>query len=85
MAAAQVLGRAAYGCEISPAYCDVIVRRMLNLGIETVLESNGDSFAAVAAARGVDPAQALNLKMQDSGAIKHHAPNPHYGPTKKAS
>jgi hypothetical protein len=85
MAAAQVLGRAAYGCEISPAYCDVIVRRMLNLGVDTMLESNGDSFSGVAAVRGVDPDQALNPKMQDSGAIKHHGPNPHYGPAKRAS
>src|SRR4051794_18974311 len=30
MAAAHMLGRTGYGCEISPAYCDVIVRRMLN-------------------------------------------------------
>ena len=60
MAAAQVLGRAGYGCEISPAYCDVIVRRMLNLGVDAMLESNGDSFADVAAQRGVDPDQALN-------------------------
>jgi DNA modification methylase len=85
MAAAQVLGRAAYGCEISPAYCDVIVRRMMNLGIDAVLESNGDSYADVAAQRGVNPEQALNPKAQDSGAIKHHGPNPCYGPQKKAS
>ncbi len=55
MAAAHVLGRRGYGCEISPGYCDVIVRRMMNLGIDAVLESNGDSFADVAAKRGVDP------------------------------
>ena len=55
MAAAHGLGRSGYGCEISPAYCDVIVRRMINLGIDAVLESDGDSFANVAAARGVDP------------------------------
>ena len=85
MAAAQVLGRAAYGCEISPAYCDVIVHRMMNLGIDGVLESTGDSFADVAAQRGVDPEQALNPKAQDSGAIKHHGPNPCYGPQRKAS
>ena len=28
MAAAHVLGRVGYGCEISPAYCDVILRRI---------------------------------------------------------
>jgi len=28
MAAAHVLGRVGYGCEISPAYCDVILRRV---------------------------------------------------------
>ncbi len=35
MAAAEVLGRIGYGCEISPAYCDVILRRMMNLTGET--------------------------------------------------
>jgi DNA modification methylase len=85
MAAAHALGRSGYGCEISQAYCDVIVRRVLNLGIDAVLESNGDSFADVAAQRGVDPSQALNPKAQDSGAIKHHGPNPCYGPARKAS
>ena len=83
MAAAHVLGRSGYGCEISPAYCDVIVRRMLNLGCTAMLESNGDSFADVAAQRGVDPVHAINPKAQDSGAIKHHGPNPHYGPRRK--
>ena len=86
MAAALALGRTGYGCEISPAYCDVIVRRMMNLGIDAMLESNGDSFADVAAARGVDLEQTLNPKAQDSGAIKHHGPNPPYGSrAKKAS
>ena len=85
MAAAHLLGRSGYGCEISPAYCDVIVRRMLNLGVDAVLESNGDSFADVAAQRGVDPGQALNPKAQDAGAIKHHGPNPNCGPASKAS
>jgi DNA modification methylase len=85
MAAAHVLGRAGYGCEISPAYCDVIVRRMMNLGMDAVLESNGDSFAAVAAQRGVDPEQALSPKAQDAGAIRHHGPKLSYGPQEKAS
>ena len=53
MAAAALLDRTAYGCEISPAYCDVIVRRMASLGVDAVLESSGDSFAAVAEQRGV--------------------------------
>jgi DNA modification methylase len=85
MAAAHLLDRAAYGCEISAAYCDVILRRMMNLGIDALLEASGDSFAEVAAARGVDPDQALNPKAQDGGAIRHHGPNPCYGPQKRAS
>ena len=85
MAAAHVLDRAAYGCEISPAYCDVILRRMMNLGIDAMLEASGDSFAEVAAVRGVDPDQALNPKAQDAGAIRHHGPNPCYGPQKRPS
>ena len=60
MAAAHVLDRIGYGCEISPAYCDVIVRRMINLGAgPVVLEATGQTFDEVAAARGVrEPAEA---------------------------
>ncbi len=60
MAAAHVLDRSGYGCEISPAYCDVIVRRMINLGAGgVILESTGQTFDEVAAARGVrEPAEA---------------------------
>jgi DNA modification methylase len=86
MAAAELLGRAGYGTEISPAYCDVIVRRMINLtGGTAVLESTGDLFADVAVSRGVPVEQAVNPKAQDSRAIKHSGPNPHYGRKKKAS
>jgi DNA modification methylase/integrase len=60
MAAAHALGRSGYGCEISPAYCDVIVRRMMGLGLEAVLESSGEPFADVAVVRGVEQAQSLS-------------------------
>ncbi|MGO9231042.1 MAG: DNA-methyltransferase, partial [Bryobacteraceae bacterium] len=84
IAAAHVLDRAGYGCEISPAYCDVIVRRMMNLTGETaILAETKETFAAVAEARGVPADQAMNPKAQDSRAIKHHGPNPHYGPKRK--
>jgi hypothetical protein len=54
MAAAQLLDRIAYGCELSPAYCDVILRRMINLSGETpVLAGTGQTFPAVAEARDV--------------------------------
>ncbi len=55
MAAAQILGRSGYGIELSPGYCDVIVRRMRMGPLGTakaVLEATGQSFEAVAAARG---------------------------------
>ncbi len=56
MAAAHLLDRKGYGCEISPGYCDVILRRMMNLSGDTpTLEATAESFADVAAARGVDP------------------------------
>jgi DNA modification methylase len=52
MSAAHVLDRSGYGCEISPAYCDVILRRMINLGVgSVVLESTGQSFDEVAVER----------------------------------
>jgi site-specific DNA-methyltransferase (adenine-specific) len=57
MAAAHVLGRSGYGCEISPAYCDVIVRRMINLGVgSVVLDATGQSFDEVAFERTGVPA-----------------------------
>jgi DNA modification methylase len=86
MAAAHVLSRTGYGCEISPAYCDVILRRMMNLGAESPrLEPTGMLFADVAAARGVDPNEALNPKAQDSRAIKHRGAAQYYGARKNAS
>jgi DNA modification methylase len=85
MAAAAALERAGYGCEISPAYCDVIVRRIMSLtGEPAVLAETGGTFAAVAESRGVPADQVLNPRQQDSRAIQHHGPNPFYG-SKKAS
>ncbi len=54
MAAAHLLGRIGYGCEISPEYCDVIVQRMEHLTSKTaVLEGWGQAFAVVAQERVV--------------------------------
>jgi DNA modification methylase len=55
MAAAHVLDRAGYGCEISPAYCDVILARIGKLaGQEPFLEADGRTFAQVAAFRATE-------------------------------
>jgi len=85
MAAAHQLERIGCGCEISPAYCDVIVRRMINLtGESPALAESGQTFEAVAAERGVPIDVALDPRQQDSRAIKHHnGVNPSYGPRKK--
>jgi DNA modification methylase len=54
MAAAHVLERVAYGCEISPAYCDVIVRRISALtGEPAMLKETGKTFTDAAHERGV--------------------------------
>ena len=54
MAAAHVLGRRGYGIEISPSYCDVILRRIWHLASdEPVLAGSGQTFSQVAAARGI--------------------------------
>jgi hypothetical protein len=54
LAAAHVLGRVGCGCEISPAYCDVILGRISKLaGEEPVLEATGQTIAEVAAERGI--------------------------------
>jgi DNA modification methylase len=51
IAAAHVLDRVGYGIEISPAYCDVILRRIEHFtGIEPALAS-GEKFSDIAAQR----------------------------------
>ena len=86
MAAAHVLDRAGYGIEISPAYCDVILRRLATLaGEEPVLAETAQTMAEVAAERGVPLDQVKNPKAKDSGRIQHDGPRPNYGPRRKAS
>ncbi len=80
MAAAHVLNRVGYGCEISPAYCDVILRRMEHLaGIEPVFTS-GEKFTDIAAQRGVSIADG-NPRLHDAKSIRRK-PNgmPCYAP-----
>jgi DNA modification methylase len=80
MAAAHVLGRTGYGCEISPAYCDVILRRIANLAGEgALLAETGQSISEVAAARGVPQEQVDNPRLLDSRRIQHNGPAPFYG------
>jgi DNA modification methylase len=88
IAAAALLGRVGYGCELSPSYCDVIARRIWNLTGETPLlvdatDGSTATFQSVARARGVPFEDAANPKARDSRAIKHTGPNPHYGPRKR--
>lgn len=86
MAAAEVLGRIGYGIEISPAYCDVALRRLLLLtGEDPVLVESGQSFHEVAVARGVPIEPGENPKQRDARRIRHHGPAPFYGSRKKAS
>jgi DNA modification methylase len=54
MAAAHVLDRVGYGSEISPGYCDVILRRIQHLTeTDPILAATGHTFASVAEERGV--------------------------------
>ena len=86
MAAAEVLGRTGFGCEISPSYCDVILRRIANLtGEVPVLLGSGQEIAAVAAERGVTVDQVENPRARDARRIQHHGPAPFYGSRRKAS
>lgn len=52
IAAAQVLGRAGFGCEISPAYCDLIVGRIAKLAqLEPYLADTGETWMSVLESR----------------------------------
>ena len=81
MAAAALLGRVGYGIEISPAYCDVVIRRMQNLIPDTpvILAGTNQTFGEVAIARDVEPEAAGRPRDRDSRAIKHRGPAPYYG------
>jgi site-specific DNA-methyltransferase (adenine-specific)/site-specific DNA-methyltransferase (cytosine-N4-specific) len=86
MAAAEVLGRTGYGIEISPAYCDVALRRIsILIGEDPVLAATGQSFHEVAAERGVPIEHVENPKQRDPRRIRHNGPAPCYGSRKKAS
>ena len=81
MAAAHVLSRAGHGCEISPAYCDVVLRRIEKLAeTEPVLAETGKTFSEVAAGRGVSAVEGTDLRQRDSRSIRRK-PNgmPCYG------
>jgi DNA modification methylase len=84
IAAAHVLGGLGYGCEISPAYCDVALRRIAKLtGEEPILAETGQTMAGVAQSRGVPVDQAVNPKQQDAHRIRHNGPAPYYGSKRK--
>lgn len=52
--AAGALDRAGFGSEISPGYCDVILRRALDaFGVTPTLATTGETFLEVAHTRGV--------------------------------
>ena len=84
--AALKTGRRAYGTEISPAYCDVAVRRLMALCNETpVLQATGQTFAEVAASRGVAVDQAGLPKQQAARPIRRNGPAPFDGRKRRAS
>jgi hypothetical protein len=81
--AAALLDRIGYGIEISPAYCDVALRRLERAtGLAATLE--GRSFDQVAAERGAPAEAQPDLRSRDARSIRRK-PNgmPCYG--KKAS
>jgi DNA modification methylase len=82
MAAAAVLDRTGYGVEISPAYCDVALRRLERVaGLTATLD--GRRFDEVAVDRGVAIDAQPDLRLRDSRSIRRK-PNgmPCYGPRK---
>jgi DNA modification methylase len=85
IAAAHVLDRVGLGCELSSAYCDVILCRIEHLAeTEPVLDETGQTFREVAAARGVPVDATADLRCRDSRSIRRK-PNgmPCYAPKGK--
>ena len=70
IAAAAGLNRVGCGCELSPAYCDVIVHRISALtGEPAMLLETGQMFMDAAHARGVT----VQPAMQDFSGKRHKA------------
>jgi DNA modification methylase len=68
IAAAHILGRVGYGIEISPAYCDVALRRLMALMQEQpALQDTGQAFAEVATSRGVPSDPAMSTMQRKRG------------------
>jgi DNA modification methylase len=64
LVAAGALDRAGYGSEISPGYCDVILRRAVDaFGVTPTLAATGETFTEVARAREV-LTDAANLRQE---------------------
>jgi DNA modification methylase len=85
LVAAGALDRAGYGSEISPGYCDVILRRAMDaFGVTPTLAATGETFIEVARAREVPADTEADLRAADSKSIRRK-PNgmPCYGPQPK--
>ena len=81
---AALLDRIGYGTELSPAYCDVAVRRMVNaLDCTVVLAGTDQTFAEVAASRGVAAEPPASRHATDARSIRHKNGMPFYGPRKR--
>jgi len=84
LVAAALLDRIGCGPEISPAYCDVVVRRaMAALNCDAVLADSGQTFEEVAAARGVSVDPPASRHATDARSIRHKNGMPYYGPRRK--
>lgn len=85
LVAAGSLNRVGYGVEISPSYCDVILRRAMDaFGVTPTLAATGQTFTEVAAARQAPTNSGSDLRAADSKSIRRK-PNgmPCYGPQRK--
>jgi hypothetical protein len=82
LAAAHRLGRRGLGIELSPAYCDVILHRMMEATGEAAVLETGQTLGEVAEERGVKLDGLGNPKLKDKNRIIHRGVAPNY-PTRK--
>ncbi len=88
MAAAALLERTGFGIEISPAYCDVVLQRMVNAfpDLTPKLAATGETYEEAATALGVSTERQKDLRFRDSRSIRRK-PNgmPCYGSKSKGA
>jgi hypothetical protein len=72
--AAERTGRRGYGIELDPKYCDVILRRLVDAGLEAVHAETGRVFKDLTAEPSAVGGRAVDVSSTDNSGVDHERP-----------